>query len=1314
MKKLALSFLTFLIFAVSAFAQEDYNLEAAKQHLQIKQEKLRLSGGDLKNMSLASSYISPTTGWYHAYFNQTYLGIEVYNGILNVALKDGHVIHIANNFVPSLENRLNGFSNLKTIGAKDALIKTLENLQIPYGKAEGILQTNVRTNLKGEAIKYNFQSKNVSSEPIEVKLYWYPYETKVKGKLAEKIALSWRVNLTTQDKKSNWSVQVDANTGAILEKIDNVIKCDFGHNHATEEGSESCEKSVITNKNIAGANSYNVFAYPLESPIHGNRTVVVSPYTSVVSLGTGPGTTNGWHENGTTIYTDTRGNNVFAQEDTNDDDAGGNRPNPSNYDFDYPYTLGLGTAAANQNAAITNLFFWSNFIHDVLWKFGFDEPSGNFQTNNMGRGGLGNDFVYADAQDGSGTNNANFLTPPDGSSPRMQMFIFDLPSNYLADSDFDNAIISHEYGHGWSIRLTGGPSNTSCLNNAEQGGEGWSDYLGLMLTTNWASLSPNLTSANTPRGIGTYVLGQSTTTGAGIRPFRYSYDMANINPLVTYAGVSNSTTFSQPHGIGSIWCTMLWDMTWEIILQDNAIEPNVYNTSNMIGNVAALKLVNEGLRLQPCSPSFVDARDAILAADQALFAGKYRCAISKAFSRRGLGLNASTGSSTNDRTVTEDFTPISGNALVASSPITICSGSLLQYTATSNVAGTTFLWSRATVAGISNASASSNNGIISETLINTTSSPVTVNYVFSLSPNGCGLPGSVQQTLKVIVNPAAITPLVATYSVCQNSTVPSGQGLVMPAPSGSSVISNVLEVGPTFARPTLSSTSYYYKSLTFVATASGSVTFDITDGDFDTFLFLYENSFNPASPSANLIASNDDKDWDNLLSRITFNLVQGRTYYLVVSSYWSLDTGNFTMTATQPGFVNTYNWYTASSDGNPIFQGNVFNPVGVAGSGIASTAMPITKNYFVALERNPTCRATTTFSVSEPASTQANATVRGSDTVCAIFNNGVLTLNDHTGSILGWEVSENNFETWTPITTNSVTLNYSGLMTSKQYRAVFGSVGQGCQITKSKPAKINVISPIQNLVNPISGDTALNKVSLTITSAQKINPNSKIYYEAGRNIVLKEGFEATNGSTFKAEIVTNECFIPVTLTLQPAEAEAKDVDVSNLFPDTPFPSNKYLIPFAWSQFGTQEVRRSLLKFDLSSIPANAVIDSAFLSLSFSQKLLDENPPFTGHFGANAFEVKRILADWSATTTTWNNQPTTTNTNTVTVPVAITQTQDYPKINIKNLVIDQVANANHGLMIKYPTETPYKITCIASSEEAIAAKRPKLVVYYRYK
>src|SRR5690606_7188110 len=101
-----------------------------------------------------------------------------------------------------------------------------------------------------------------------------------------------------------------------------------------------------------------------------------------------------------------------------------------------------------------------NVIHDVAYQFGFDEAGGNFQENNYGNGGLGSDYVHAEAQDGSGVNNANFATPPDGQNPRMQMYIWTAP-NPDRDGDLDNGIITHEYGHGISNRLVGGPANTS-------------------------------------------------------------------------------------------------------------------------------------------------------------------------------------------------------------------------------------------------------------------------------------------------------------------------------------------------------------------------------------------------------------------------------------------------------------------------------------------------------------------------------------------------------------------------------------------------------------------------------------------------------------------------------------------------------------------------------------------------------------------------------------------------------------------------------------------------------------------------------------
>src|SRR2546423_11337428 len=124
--------------------------------------------------------------------------------------------------------------------------------------------------------------------------------------------------------------------------------------------------------------------------------------------------------------------------------------------------------------AVTSLSCGSNRYHDLFYQYGFSEAARNFQTNNFGRGGTGNDFVRAEVQDSSGTNNANFSTPPDGSLPRMQMYIFPGP-NPDRDGDLDGDVFLHELTHGTSNRLH---ANAAGLATTQSGGmgEGWSDF----------------------------------------------------------------------------------------------------------------------------------------------------------------------------------------------------------------------------------------------------------------------------------------------------------------------------------------------------------------------------------------------------------------------------------------------------------------------------------------------------------------------------------------------------------------------------------------------------------------------------------------------------------------------------------------------------------------------------------------------------------------------------------------------------------------------------------------------------------------------
>ena len=141
-----------------------------------------------------------------------------------------------------------------------------------------------------------------------------------------------------------------------------------------------------------------------------------------------------------------------------------------------------GDAAADQAAALTNAFYWVNVVHDWLYQLGFDEASGNFQADNFGRCGAGGDAVRLDVQDSKAAETANFATPPDGQAPRMQLGLF---PGQRRDAAFDADVIVHEYAHGLTSRLIGGPQNVNALTRWQSGalGEGWSDAYAASFTS---------------------------------------------------------------------------------------------------------------------------------------------------------------------------------------------------------------------------------------------------------------------------------------------------------------------------------------------------------------------------------------------------------------------------------------------------------------------------------------------------------------------------------------------------------------------------------------------------------------------------------------------------------------------------------------------------------------------------------------------------------------------------------------------------------------------------------------------------------------
>ncbi|TPX52505.1 hypothetical protein CcCBS67573_g09858 [Chytriomyces confervae] len=361
--------------------------------------------------------------------------------------------------------------------------------------------------------------------------------------------------------------------------------------------------------------TYSAVGQNSQAPVNSQLTVLKNPW----NLNASP---NGWHVIKGVERKDLYGNNVAAASNPNGPSTQTNAQvlalsRPSNSALTFNYALNDGLDAMNPtniNAAVTNMFVATNTAHDFFY---------NVSPRTR-------DMYNTDPQS---RNNANFLTPADGQNGRMRMYVFDVTSP-TRDGAFDNSVVYHEYGHGLSNRLTGGASNPNCLGSSLSGGmgEGWSDVWAVVLTL------PATATRNTDIDMGRYVLGSNK----GIRTYPYSTSLTT-NPHK----YSELKTTSEVHDVGEIWCSMLYEVLWNMVDVSGWVAPSQLLTGFISGkgNSDFTSVVIQGMKNQPCSPNFIQARDAIIAADKTLFGGKYACAIWKGFAKRGLGSLAVNGGS---------------------------------------------------------------------------------------------------------------------------------------------------------------------------------------------------------------------------------------------------------------------------------------------------------------------------------------------------------------------------------------------------------------------------------------------------------------------------------------------------------------------------------------------------------------------------------------------------------------------------------------------------------------------------------------------
>ncbi|MBK6274728.1 MAG: M36 family metallopeptidase [Saprospirales bacterium] len=825
--------LTLMLVVISLLSYSKDYKDIAIKFIKENKTNLQLSDQDIKDLVVAKQYHDDFTGFDRVIFQQSVNGLNFKNGYIGIHLKDGVVFNSTTNGVFDLKKQIPTTS--PSIAAKIALSKAYSAVYPNEAKTVGQSRYNA------EEKAYIFGNENDLDNYAEVRLMIVKNDY-------EKAFLAWEVSFGNSKGTNVWHVEINALNGSLIAKRDMVHHCEFGKGgylNSNSTGTANSNKLLfVEDQNTNGpstsddiqqlASAYRVYPFTVESPTYGSRVLITDPEDAVASP-------FGWHDtNGAAgaESTLTRGNNVNAYSDKDANDA----VNPTtgvdrfyadggaalNFDFPIDFTKQLDTLE-NSKPIQVQLFYMNNMMHDIMYKHGFTKTNFNFQSNNYGGStATDNDPVNAEAHDGSGLNNANFYTAPDGTNStfnrtRMQMFMWDgtppstlnynapstiaendiahgsqngwgpcsynvtgsvanatsatAPSSYVCgavnngaqitgkialidrgdcnfsekvlnaqnagaigviiinrqtagdsiigmaagtaagsvtipamfvtyvygqklrdnlatanvtmtrvstnncleyDGSLDNGIVSHEYGHGISNRLTNAAGGNTCLSNGEQGGEGWSDFFALVL-----SKKPG-DNKNTERGIGNYAVGLPAT-GEGIRRYPYSYDMS-INPL-TYADMAAST---EVHDIGEIWCAALWDMHW-LLVEKYGISTDFYSGNG--GNNIALKLVIEGLKLQKCSPGFLDSRNAILKADSILYAKANTCEIWTAFARRGMGFSAVQGSAAlaSDQTAAFNLpascsTTPSVTASFTASDTVVCIGGSLTFTSTSTTA----------------------------------------------------------------------------------------------------------------------------------------------------------------------------------------------------------------------------------------------------------------------------------------------------------------------------------------------------------------------------------------------------------------------------------------------------------------------------------------------------------------------------------------------------------------------------------------------------------------------------------------------------
>lgn len=852
-----------------------------------------LSARQVAQLKKIADYTNPAGNLSWVEFKQEINGIPVFQAELRAAVtKNGELVRTVGRLVPGL-----GYDELASAqtsylervkhagqypGAADVEDTTPSALAAAEAVSNAARSIGVNVNAADLVVKeaaddgtsYVFEAGPFADE-IKVELQYFPLGPGV-------ATLSWSMVLW-QDVPAFYTL-VGAESGELLWR-----------KNITEEQTQPATYSIYNDDSPAPLS-------PTTALPGLNVQAPFIPRTSFTLISELPAFDNlGWITDGGTTTT---GNNVDAGLDIvapNGIDAG-SRPVSATRDFTFAYDPAVDspTGAAYRNGVVTNLFFWSNRYHDRLYQVGFTEASRNFQTNNFGRGGLGNDFVRAEAQDFSGTNNANFSTGPDGSQPRMQMYIWPGP-NPDRDGDLDQVIVLHELTHGTSNRLHANASGLGATISRGMG-EGWSDFYARSIMSsadedvngifNTGAYATFLAAAgytdNYYYAIRRFPYAVKTNVGVNGKPHNpLTLADTNVNTIDLTDGAYPRGIFgaggragaTAVHNVGEIWCMALLEVRARLISR----------LGFAVGNERMLQLVTDAMKLDPLNPTLLDGRNSLLAADNAGFGGEDVLDIWAGFATRGMGFGATmsivnvNGKESFDYPIpgmgTTSFSDAACNANGVADP-----GEDLTLTIPlTNPLGVAINNVSATVVG----GGTANYGTIDP------GQTVPQNISFQVPGTACG------NTVTVTVN---VTSDLGTEA--KTFTLPTGQAVLTTLQNFDGVVAPTLPAGWT--------TSFAPAGTPFVTSTTAS---DTPPNAVSTTLAATTGTSQLLSPTFAIPATGSHKltfrhsyntefEWDGAIVAISIN---GGSFFDILDAGGSFETGgyNFGLTSAADGNTNT-------------------------------------------------------------------------------------------------------------------------------------------------------------------------------------------------------------------------------------------------------------------------------------------------------------------------------------------------------------------------------------------------------------------------